>query len=98
MATYILMTKLGADAIGDLRNREEVGRRWHARIKEACPEVRFVSHYCLLGSFDFMDVYEAPDEETATKVSFLTMSLGASNAESWTAIPYGRFLEIVQDL
>jgi len=98
MATYILMTKLGPDSMSDLRNREQIGREWHKRIKETCPEVKFIAHYCLLGSFDFMDIYEAPDEETAAKVSFLTMSLGAANAESWTALPYSRFLELVEEI
>ena len=98
MATYILMTKLGAAQIEDLQKREEMGREWHARIKAACPEVKFIAHYALLGSFDFMDIYEAPDEATAAKVSFITQSMGATNAESWTAIPYGQFLEVVQDV
>lgn len=98
MATYILMTKLGPGQIEDLKNREQIGREWHQRIKAACPEVKFVAHYALLGSFDFMDIYEAPDEITAAKVSFITQSMGATNAESWTAIPYARFLEVVQDV
>jgi len=34
-------------------------------IKEKCPEVKFIAHYGLLGPYDFMDIYEAPDEETA---------------------------------
>jgi len=98
MATYILMTKLGPGQIEDLKQREEIGREWHQRIKAACPGIKFISHYALLGSFDFMDIFEAPDEETAAKVSFITQAMGAVNAESWTAIPYGRFLEVVQEV
>ncbi|MFX1537570.1 MAG: GYD domain-containing protein [Promethearchaeota archaeon] len=45
-----------------------------------------------------MDIFEAPNEETAAKVSLLTMSLGAVKAESWPAIPYKRFLELVKEV
>ena len=95
--TYILMTKLAPD-MGDVRQREKLGTEWIETIARKCPEVRFVGHYALLGSYDFLDICEAPDAETATKVSLLTRSLGAVRAESWTAIPYGRFLEIVEEV
>ena len=62
------------------------------------PRRQVVNHYSLLGPYDFMDIYEAPDEETAAKVSWITLSMGAATAESWTAIPYGKFLELVDDL
>jgi len=67
-------------------------------VKEKCPEVKFVAHYGLLGSFDFMDIYEAPDEETATKVSMISLAHGAMTAESWIAIPYKRIVELSKDL
>jgi uncharacterized protein with GYD domain len=51
-----------------------------------------------LGPYDFMDIYEAPDQEEAAKVSMITMSKGAVKAESWGAIPYKRFLEVAKDL
>ena len=67
-------------------------------MAKKCPDVKWLHHYALLGSYDFMDIFEAPDSETAAKVSVLTKSLGAVAAESWTAIPYGDFLNMVQDL
>jgi hypothetical protein len=45
-----------------------------------------------------MDVFEAPNEEIAAKVSMITLSAGALQAESWTAIPYSRFVELVDEL
>ena len=69
MATYILLTKLSSESLGDLRKRETIGRKWLKSVKEKCPEVKWVDHYALLGPFDFMDIFEAPDEEVAAKVS-----------------------------
>jgi uncharacterized protein with GYD domain len=98
VSTYILMTKLSPELAGSFKNREEVGKRWKEAITDKCPEVRWISHYFLLGSYDFMDIYEAPNEEVAAKVSMITQTLGAMKAESWTAIPYQRILEISKEL
>lgn len=98
MATYILLTKLSSESLGDPHKRETIGRRWFKTIKEKCPEVKWVDHYALLGPFDFMDIYEAPNEEVAARVSMITMSKGAVKAETWAALPYKRFLKIAQAL
>jgi uncharacterized protein with GYD domain len=45
-----------------------------------------------------MDIFEADDEQEAAKVSMISQSLGASQAESWTAIPYSNFLELVKEI
>ena len=98
MATYILMTKLSSEVSKRMRDRERIGEQWKQRIKEKCPEVKFVAHYALLGPYDFLDIYEAPDEEAAAKVSMITLAHGALQAESWTAIPYRRFVEMAKEI
>ena len=92
------MTKLSPEVSKQMRDRGRIGRAWLEQVKEKCPEVKFVAHYALLGSFDFMDIYEAPNEETAAKVSMISMTNGALQAESWTAIPYKRFLELTEEI
>ena len=69
MATYILMTKLSPNVTKEMKKRETIGQAWKAKVKAKCPQVKFVSHYALLGPYDFMDIYEAPDQETAAKVA-----------------------------
>jgi uncharacterized protein with GYD domain len=98
MPTFILMTKLGPEVSANLKNREKKGKEWKDAVAKKCPGVRWIAHYALLGSYDFMDIYEAPDSESAAKVSMLTRSLGAVEAESWTAIPYTDFLDVVKEL
>ncbi len=98
MPTYVLMTKLSPEQTRKMKERAERGREWLERVKEKCPNVKFVSHYALLGPYDFLDVYEAPDEEEAAKVSMISLQYGALQAESWVAIPYGRFVEMTQEI
>ena len=45
--------------------------------------IRWIDHYALLGPYDFMDIYEAPDVETAHKISLISRAEGAVSAESW---------------
>ena len=98
MTTYILLTKLSSESLGDPHKRENIGRKWFEAVKTRCPEAKWIDHYALLGPFDFMDIYEAPNEEIAAKVSMITMSKGAVKAETWTALPYKKFLRVAKGL
>ncbi|PIU45746.1 MAG: GYD family protein [Ignavibacteriales bacterium CG07_land_8_20_14_0_80_59_12] len=98
MPTFVLLTKLCSDVMKKPSRREAIGKAWMKAVKAKCPDVKWIDHYALLGPYDFLDIYEAADEETAAKVSLITMSKGAVKAESWTAIPYQRFLEITKGL
>lgn len=98
MKTFIQLTKLSPETSKQVKNREKLGRNWLEQVKEKCPEVRFISHYALLGHYDFLDIYEAPDEESAAKVSIISLSNGAFQSESLIAIPYKRFLELTEKI
>ena len=98
MQTYVLMTKLAPDASKHLKDQARQGRLWLEKVNEKCPEVNFIAHYALLGPYDFLDIYEAPSEETAAKVSLISLQSGAFLAESWVAIPYKRFVELAKEV
>ena len=98
MQTYILLTKLSPDVTRQMKDRGKIGRTWMDQVREKCPEVKFVAHYALLGQYDFLDIYEAPDEEVAAKVSMISQANGALHAQSLIAIPYKRFVELTQEI
>ena len=99
MPTYILATKLSHEAAKKkFENFEGEGLSWLELVKKKCPEVKFLEHYTILGPWDFLDIFEAPSEESAAKVSMITQSCGASRAESWTAIPYSKFTKLMKEL
>jgi uncharacterized protein with GYD domain len=98
MATYILMTKMTPEISADLKRREAVGKQWKKQVDKLCPDVKWRAHYALLGRYDFMDIYEARNEETAAKVSLLSRANGALKAESWPAIEWKRFVKITREI
>lgn len=98
MPTYILMTKLSSDVTAKINDRASIGRTWIEEVKRKCPGVKFLSHYGLLGPYDFISIYEAPDNDTAAKVSMISLAQGAIQAESWAAIPYSRVVELAEEI
>lgn len=97
MGTYVLMTKLTPEISGDLKKREAIGKEWKTKVDKLCPDVKWLAHYALLGPYDFMDIYEAADEETAAKVSMITRASGALAVETWPAMTWSRFIDIIKD-
>lgn len=98
MAMFVLVTKLNDSLIATANQRKTAGSHWLKKVKELCPDVRWKAHYALLGRYDFMDIYEADDIETAQKVAVLTRSLGAKEVESWQATPYDAFLGVLEEV
>jgi uncharacterized protein with GYD domain len=98
MGFYILMTKLTPEISSDLQRREAIGKEWKKKVDELCPDVKWIAHYALLGPYDFMDVYQAKDNETAMRVSMITRANGALSAESWPAMNWSHFVDVINEL
>lgn len=95
MPTFVLLTRLSPEATRDPKAYAELNRRVADRIKRDCPEVKWLANYWILGGCDYLDIYEAPSEEVATKVSTIVRTFGQASTETWTAVPWERFLELV---
>jgi uncharacterized protein with GYD domain len=98
MPTFVLMTRLSSENLHDAKTRKAMGKEWIKKVETCCPGVKWLAHYAVLGPYDFMDLYEAPDVETAHRVSLLSRAGGALAAESWAALPYDQFLKILGEV
>lgn len=98
MATYVMLTRLSPDALTRPGAVGDLNRQVEDRIKRECPEVRWVANYAVLGPYDYLDVFEAPDPEMATKVALLVRSFGHATTETWVATPWERFLEMADQM
>lgn len=98
MPTFVLMTRQGPGSLENPDARRRMGKEWLHRVRECCPEVKWLAHYAILGRYDFMDIYEAPDSLTAQKVSLISRAGGALEAESWQALPYEEFLGLLEQI
>ena len=96
MDTYIMMTRLSPEALSKPEAVEKLSDEVESRIKRDCPEVKWLANYAVLGSCDYVDVFEAPSSETATKVALIVRSLGHATTETWLATPWKRFVEVAK--
>jgi uncharacterized protein with GYD domain len=90
MPTYILLTTLTSEGVQTLKNNP-------ARIREVNREVeqlgaKVTAQWATLGRFDFVNVVEAPDEETIARVSLELGSRGTGRYETLPAIPVDDFI------
>jgi len=99
MPMFVMLIKMAPELAKNFKSMEEIGKKVGTRYREACPEVNVTTHLALLGPYDFMDILEAPSEETAFKMASVIIASGmASSVETWTALPYQKLLELTKDL
>ena len=96
MSTYIMLTRLSPDAVGQPKFVEKLERKVSDHIRESCPEVRWIGSYSVLGPYDYVDIFEAPDSDSATKVALLVRSFGRGTTETWVATPWDRYVELAK--
>ncbi|MCS7177989.1 MAG: GYD domain-containing protein [Anaerolineae bacterium] len=98
MTTFILLSKISLRSPGEVRALSAMDQEFDRRLKEECPEVRRIASYALLGEYDFLHIFEAPDAKTAARVALLANVFGHCTTQTLTAIPFEEFREIVEKM
>ncbi|MFZ5791919.1 MAG: GYD domain-containing protein [Pseudomonadota bacterium] len=98
MPTFVMMTRLSPGALQSPQSIAELERGVADRIRQDCPEVEWVQNLAILGPYDYVDIFRAPDLDTACKVSALVRSFGHAHTEVWSAVEWSRFKEILGKL
>jgi uncharacterized protein with GYD domain len=94
MARYIMLSTLTDEGRKTVKMRPE-------RIKEVNKEleksgVKVIAQYAVLGPYDFVNIVEAPDNETISRVSIDLGSRGTIQLMTMAAIPIERFTNKLQ--
>lgn len=98
MPLFIMLTRLAPPALKSPASLEEAEQAIKAKIQEKCPQVEWVSNYAVTGPYDYLDIFKAPDMETAFKVSTIIRTFGHARTEIWSATEWSSYKELVRDL
>jgi uncharacterized protein with GYD domain len=90
MATYIMLSNLTDEGCKTISRNA-------SRIKEVNKEIEalgvsVISQYAVLGPYDFVNIVEAPDNETIARVSAELASRGSVKLLTLVAIPIDDFI------
>lgn len=97
MLTFALLTRLSPEAVREPQTVEELERKVADKLKAQVPEAKWLQSYALLGPYDYLDIFDAPDAECAAKVALVVRSFGHATTETWVATPWDRFLELARE-
>jgi uncharacterized protein with GYD domain len=98
MTTFVLLTKVSAERVKEVRDLPRMDQMFERKLKEECPEVKRVASYALLGAYDFLHVFEAPDAIAAAKVALLANEFGPGTTQTLTAIPFDEFSRLIEEI
>ena len=90
MPTYVMLTKLTSWGRKTIKERPE-------RIKEVNKEVeamgaRIIGQYAVLGPYDFVNILDAPDDATISRVAVELGSRGTLETMTLNAITLNDFI------
>ncbi len=85
MPTWIMLTTLTPEGVQTIKNNPQRIREVNREIEQLGATVK--AQWASLGQYDFINVVEAPDEQTMARVSLELGSRGTARYESLAAIP-----------
>ncbi|MEI7826940.1 MAG: GYD domain-containing protein [Euryarchaeota archaeon] len=95
MPTYILLSKLTAEGRKTVRERPNRIQEVDREMLEAL-QVKVISQHAVVGLYDFVNIVEAPDNETIVKASVELGSRGTIEIMSMPAIPIDEFIKAIK--
>ncbi|MDH5525914.1 MAG: GYD domain-containing protein [Nitrospirota bacterium] len=95
MQTFLMLTRVSPEGLSTPGTLEKLEKRLMNHLRTECPQVKWVHNYAVLGAFDYVDMFEAPDIETATRVAMLVRTYGHAHVEVWPATSWSRFKEML---
>jgi len=98
MPAFAMLTRLSPEILRTPQAMEDLEHQAMEHIRAACPHVEWLHSWAVLGPYDYLDIFNAPDNETATRVSALIRTYGRSYSEIWPATEWARFKEILRGL
>ncbi len=94
MALYVMLTNLTDEGRKTLKEKPERLKAVNQEVEKM--GVRILGQYALLGSYDFLNILEAPDNKTIAKVATELGARGTLSTTTLAALTIDEFLDMLK--
>ena len=98
MNHFIMLTRLSHGTLRSPKSLEELERQIMDKIRTECPDVEWLHNYAVLGPYDYLDIFRAPDLEAAFKIATIVRTFGHADTEVWAATEWDKYKDMVRHL
>jgi uncharacterized protein with GYD domain len=96
MPGYIVLGKFTREGLDKLKEIPDLIKRHRSRCEEM--GVRLVGTWCTMGEYDFVSVYDAPDDQTMATRILTTAMNGLVTTQTMRALSEEEFGQVVGKL
>ena len=93
MPTFVMLSTLTPEGVQTIKNNPSRIQEVNKEIEQLGATVK--AQWAVLGQYDFVNIIEAPDETTMSRVSLELGSRGTARYESLVAIPVDDFISAI---
>jgi uncharacterized protein with GYD domain len=98
METFVMATRMDPAAAHTPKELEDQEKRIMDQVRATLPDVQWEQSYAVLGPWQYIDVFRAPDNDTAHQVAVLFQTVGQTEVEVWPVSQWGRFKDLIRKL
>jgi uncharacterized protein with GYD domain len=93
MATYIILSRLSAEAFHDPKDFKKIADTVSSKIRKECPDVVWKESFATLGNLDVVDVVESNDPRQIARAAMIIRAYGHAVTDTLPATPWKEFIE-----
>lgn len=92
MQTFVMLSRMLPTAAGTSAQFKENAAKVRKMIETEVPRARWICSYAVMGQYDAVDIFEAPDMQHAATVSAIVRVHGQSETQTMLAQEWGTFV------
>ncbi|KWK49247.1 GYD family protein [Burkholderia stagnalis] len=95
MPTFVMLTRVSPDAVKTPEKLAELEHYAVHRLQKTCGQIEWLHNFALMGRYDYLDIFTAPDLDTAFRISAGMRTLGHASVEVFPAVEWKAFKALV---